>query len=100
MKKLLPVFSLLIFCFWYSPHAQVAPSIEWGKCFGGSKWDRPEALEVTTDGGYVIAGYSASNDGDVSGNHGGCGYYQSDFGVVKLGSSGILQWQKCLGGTG
>jgi len=42
----------------------------------------------------VVSGYSASNDGDVSGNHG-----LQDCWVVKLDASGNLEWQKCLGGS-
>jgi hypothetical protein len=41
-----------------------------------------------------VAGYSNSDDNDVSGNHGG-----ADFWIVKLSNSGNLQWQKCLGGS-
>jgi hypothetical protein len=48
----------------------------------------------TSDGGYIIAGTSTSNDGDVTGNHGG-----NDFWVIKLSREGVLQWQKCLGGS-
>jgi hypothetical protein len=46
------------------------------------------------DGGYIFAGGSFSNDGDVIGNHG-----SYDVWVVKSDSVGNLQWQKCLGGT-
>ncbi len=42
----------------------------------------------------MVAGYSISNDEDVSGNHG-----ESDYWIVKLDSSGDIKWQKCFGGT-
>jgi hypothetical protein len=35
-----------------------------------------------------------SNDGNVSGNHGG-----RDVWSIKLSSTGAIQWQKCFGGT-
>ena len=35
-----------------------------------------------------------SNDGDVTGNHGGLDYW-----IVKSDDSGNLQWQKSIGGT-
>src|SRR5690349_15047193 len=38
----------------------------WQKCFGGSESDGAYSVQQTTDGGYVVAGYSASNDGDVT----------------------------------
>ncbi|MCD4731144.1 MAG: T9SS type A sorting domain-containing protein, partial [Bacteroidales bacterium] len=67
---------------------------EWNKCFGGTVMDHGRSVVQTTDGGYFITGISNSNDGDVSGNHGG-----SDIWVVKLTVSGNIEWQKCLGGS-
>jgi hypothetical protein len=67
---------------------------EWVKSLGGSNNDVAKSIQQTSDGGYIVAGYTYSNDGDVSGNHG-----SSDYWVVKLTSSGTIQWQKCLGGS-
>ena len=69
-------------------------ALQWQKCLGGSEGDRAYSIQQTTDGGYIIAGYTQSNDGDVSGNHG-----WDDYWIVKLDSLGALQWQKCLGGS-
>ena len=69
-------------------------NIQWQKCYGGTGGDFGYDLSFTTDGGYILAGYSDSNDGDVSGNH---GIY--DLWVIKIDSIGNLIWQKCLGGT-
>ena len=70
-------------------------SIEWQKCLGGTGFDGAKKIEQTPDGGYILAGYTESNDGDVAGNHGG-----ADAWVVKLSTNGNLEWQKCLGGSG
>ena len=70
-------------------------TIEWQKCLGGTDGDYANSIQQTSDGGFIVAGQTYSNDGDVSGNHGG-----SDAWVVKLNSSGNIEWQKCLGGTG
>ncbi|MCK9447725.1 MAG: T9SS type A sorting domain-containing protein [Bacteroidales bacterium] len=70
-------------------------NIQWQKCLGGSGYDSAKSIQQTSDGGYIVAGSSESNDGDVSGNHGGYG----DYWVVKLDESGNIQWQKCLGGS-
>jgi len=72
-----------------------AGTLEWEKCLGGSNDEDPNWIIQTTDGGYIFTGQSRSNDGDVTGNHG-----EYDFWTVKLSSSGKIQWQKCLGGSG
>jgi hypothetical protein len=89
MKKAILFLFVVTICL-----AQTAPTIEWARCYGGS--DREDATSIiqTADGGFIVAGTSESNDGDVSGNHG-----RADYWVVKLNSSGVLQWQKCLGGS-
>jgi hypothetical protein len=53
----------------------------WTKCFGGSNEDKAYSIQQTQDGGYIVAGQSNSNDGDVEGNHG-----NGDFWIVKLSS--------------
>lgn len=72
----------------------------WQKSFGGTGMDAAKSIVKTSDGGYIIAGETESNDGDVSGNHGGTTGWISapDVWVFKINSSGTLLWQKCLGG--
>ena len=70
--------------------------LQWQKALGGTGDDYANSIQQTTDGGFVIAGYTSSKNGDVSGLHGG-GY---DAWIVKLSSTGVIQWQKALGGTG
>jgi hypothetical protein len=78
-------------------HTSMAQSaaIVWQKCLGGTAEDVAFSIVQTLDGGYIVAGVTESNDGDISGNHG-----HRDNWVVKLNSSGAIAWQKCLGGTG
>ena len=68
--------------------------IQWQKCYGGTKNEVAYAIQQTNDGGYVFAGSTNSNDGDVKGNHGA-----TDVWVVKLDKDGNIKWQKCMGGT-
>jgi len=68
-------------------------NLTWQKCLGGSQDEYAKSIQQTADGGYVVVGYTYSNDGDVSGNHG-----QNDYWVVKLNQSGNMEWQKCVGG--
>lgn len=71
---------------------------QWSKILGGSSLDNLLSITQTSDGGYIVVGRTHSNDGDVSGFH--THINTTDGWVVKLNSSGVIQWQKCLGGTG
>jgi hypothetical protein len=66
----------------------------WEKTYGGSGYDGDGILTTTADGGYLLAGSSSSNDGDISGGHGG-----SDVVVFKLDASGNKIWTKLYGGS-
>ena len=66
----------------------------WKKEFGGTNDDIAQSVQQTNDGGYIVAGYTWSNIGDVSGNHGGWDYW-----VIKLDENGNLAWQVPLGGS-
>ena len=68
-------------------------NLEWEKSFGGSDFEEANSVQQTTDGGFIIAGWAGSTDGDVTGNH---GHY--DYWIVRLDVNGNLLWQKCLGG--
>ena len=72
-----------------------AGNITWQKSFGGTGNEEAQSIQQTSDQGFIIAGYSDSDNGDVTGNHG-----SNDYWIVKLDGSGNLQWQKSLGGTG
>ncbi|MGX7667603.1 T9SS type A sorting domain-containing protein [Flavobacterium pedocola] len=69
-------------------------TITWQKTLGGGSSDAVQHLEKTTDGNYIVCGYTFSNNGDVSGNHG-----NYDAWVVKLNAVGTILWQKTLGGV-
>ncbi|MHC1774159.1 MAG: T9SS type A sorting domain-containing protein [Lentimicrobium sp.] len=69
--------------------------IIWQKALGGSSMDQAFAIRQTTDGGYIIAGASISDDGDVT-HH----IASNDCWIVKLDASGNLSWEKSYGGRG
>lgn len=73
-----------------------AGTLLWQKCLGGTGLDKANSIKNTSDGGFIVAGYTSSNDGDVYVNHSNI---SSDFWVIKLSPSGDIQWQKCLGGS-
>jgi hypothetical protein len=93
MKAMLFSFLLLLACF--VSIAQTNLVLKWQKSYGGTYDDYAYDIQPTTDGGFIMAGSTSSIDGDVTGNHGG-----SDFWVVKTEASGLIQWQKCYGGSG
>ena len=70
-------------------------SLLWEDTYGGSKFDEANSIIVSPDGGYIIAGLTQSNDGDVIGYRGG----YSDAWVFKLNESGTIIWQRSLGGS-
>jgi len=73
-----------------------AGTIIWQKNYGGNSDEYSVAAAATPDGGYVLTGFTlTNNNGDVGQNHG-----NTDFWVVKINATGVLQWQKTLGGSG
>ena len=78
----------------------IAQSIQWQKSLGGNGDDEAVSIQQTIEGGYIVAGYSDSNNGDVSGHHNNDNNFENfDYWIVKLDVDGIVQWQKSLGGT-
>lgn len=61
-------------------------NLQWQNAFGGSNDDYGYEVQQTSDGGYVVAGFTAT-----------LGYSQAY--IVKTGSSGNLQWQKWYGSS-
>lgn len=59
----------------------------WEVIHGGAEGDGINSIYETEDGGYIAAGFTASQ---------GAGSY--DFWVLKLGSAGIIEWEKTYGG--
>lgn len=73
-------------------------TMQWKKCFGGSFMDQMNDAIPTADGGYLMAGFTFSNDGDVNGLHGPPDVW-ADAWIVKIDALRNIVWQKCLGGT-
>jgi hypothetical protein len=68
--------------------------IEWEKTYGGSNTNKATYIQQTADGGYIVAGYSYSTNGDVTNNNGGI-----DAWILKLSTNGDIEWQKTYGGS-
>ena len=76
------------------PAQNTSPTIEWAKCYGGSGNEYAFSIQQTTNSGYIVAGYTTLNDGEVSGNHGNYDYW-----LLKLDAGGNTIWTKCYGGS-
>jgi hypothetical protein len=61
----------------------------WTRTYGGSQNDMCKGMEPTSDGGYIMAGYTSS--------YGAGG---ADLWLVKLEADGDTLWTKTYGGTG
>jgi len=66
----------------------------YSKVYGGSQNDVAYAMTRANDGSLTLAGYTTSNDGDVSGARG-----SQDYWVINISANGTLNWQRVLGGT-
>jgi len=63
-------------------------NLQWAKTYGGTSWVEAYSVQQTSDGGYIVAGFTASF---------GAGSY--DVFLVKTDTFGNLQWAKTFGGT-
>jgi uncharacterized delta-60 repeat protein len=65
-------------------------SIIWQKTYGGAGEDDAYSIQQTSDGGYIVAG--ATNSFSSGGDY--------DAWILKLDSTGAVQWQYTYGGSG
>lgn len=73
-------------------------NVEWDNTIGGAKDENLTALEQTSDGGYIVGGYSYSEiSGDKTENTIGTDY-QPDYWIVKLNNDGNVEWDNTIGG--
>jgi len=59
----------------------------WERTYGGSGYDIANSIQLTNDGGYIIAGKT----GD---------FYSGDVYIIKLDKDGNKSWEKTYGGSG
>lgn len=69
----------------------------WDNRYGGNLTDNLEAFSQTSDGGYVLAGSSASG---INGDKTQASRGNNDYWLVRINSNGQKLWDKRFGGTG
>ena len=74
-----------------------APVIQWQKIWGSSNGDYASNIRPTSDGGYIVVGYTEGADGDVVGYHGNVGI--GDLWIIKMNSAGGVDLLLLLGGV-
>jgi len=60
---------------------------QWNKTYGGVEWEEAHSLDQTSDGGYIIAGYTKTFSWG----------FNTDFWLVKTDSGGNEQWNNVFG---
>ena len=63
-------------------------NVTWEKTYSGTVYSHASAVQQTTDGGYIVAGYTNSIDAA-----------SNDAWLLKLDGSGNVTWEKTYGGT-
>ena len=64
-------------------------TLQWTKTFGGTGDEVASSIQQTSDGGFILSGYT----------YGGFGAGVYDAYLVKTSSDGTLQWSKTFGAT-
>jgi len=85
MKKLFVLISILSITAIGTNAIQAA---QWAKTYGGSNEEESYSVQQTSDGGFIMAGYTNS-----------FGAGGTDAWVVKLDSDGTISWEKTYGGS-
>lgn len=70
-------------------------NVKWVKAIGGSGFTELYSVQPTKDGGYIAAGVSTANDGDLA----GLNKENKDAILVKFDTNGNIQWLKTFGGS-
>jgi hypothetical protein len=69
----------------------------WKQTYGGSGEDVSQSITLTKDGGFIVTGWTTSNDIDFTNTN---PLTNQIVFVIKIDSLGNLEWKRTFGGTG
>jgi hypothetical protein len=76
-------------------------NIQWNETYGGSRNEESDCVIATKDGGYVVSGFTESNDGDFEGmgSSRNVNTYEElmETFIIKLDKEGDVEWSKTFG---
>lgn len=94
MKKLNTLLCVLVTCMSYAQ----AP-VSWQIKIGGTETEYANAVDTGTTGTMFAAGFIRSRSGDYVMQYPGPDALSPDAWIVKYNRFGLIEWQKCFGGT-
>ena len=87
----------------FAAKLSAAGTLQWYTFLGSTGADNGYAISLTSDGGYAVGGYTGASVGSLQGQSANASYpYQGadDWLIVKLSSTGDVQWFREMGNAG
>ena len=78
-----------------SSNSSIKGEVNLVQTYGGTKNDSGQSVVATFDGGYIVSGFTQSNDGDINDKQD----ESFDYWLLKFNAENELQWQKTYGGS-
>ncbi|HNR20321.1 MAG TPA: T9SS type A sorting domain-containing protein [Bacteroidia bacterium] len=76
-------------------------NIQWQNSIGGNDNEMLFSVQQTSDGGYILGGFSESNiSGDKTESNWDSSQATPDYWIIKTDASGNILWQNTIGGSG
>ncbi len=88
LRGILLLAIVMVLIAWLPRLSVAQPVTLWTKTFGGTSWDWGYSVQQTTDGGYIITGWTVNYGSGLT-----------DLWLIKTNPEGDTLWTKTFGGT-